>query len=257
MSLPRVFPCAVVFLTCLAGLGRAGTGTPAAQTGPPVSEEEEGLFGGIVLALSTGYDSHYIYRGEPLGENTGWAEVSLDLALTEHLSLNVTPWFLQDLDTDYSEINLTAALTLSLDPWEFSGSYQGYYYPRHSLGGGEGIRDEHEMSLSVARSFGSLTTSVLSAYSVTREAFYFEAGIEYEIEVTDKLSLTPAVVLGWDSDYFDEGTEFNHVGLMLMASYNLTPWCVLSPYIAGNLPVGHLSYVSNDVYGGVKVTIVF
>lgn len=234
-------------------------GTPAAPpvVAPVAEEASEGLFGGIGLDWSTGYDSHYIYRGEFLGRHTVWTELSFDVPLTDQLSLNLTPWFLQDADTDYNEFDLTGALTLTLDSWEISAGYLGYYYPRRSLGGGEGIRDEHEMSFSVARSFGSLTATVLGAYSFTREAFYFEAAVEYEIAVTDKLSLTPAVVLGWDSDYFDEGTDFNHVGLMLTASYQLTPWCSLNPYIAGNLPFGHLSYAANDLYGGVSMTVTF
>lgn len=231
----------------------AQAGTPAPAPVLTTAEEE----GGLEIAATFGYDSHYIFRGELLQENVFWTEVSVDIPLTENLSLNLTPWFLQDIDTDYNEFDLTGALTLSVENWEFSAGYAGYYYPRRSWGGGEGIRDEQEATLSVSRSFGDFTATVLSAYSFTRDAFYFEAAAEYELKVTEKLSLTPGVVFGWDTDYYAPGTDANHVGLLLTASYELTPWLSISPYVAGNLPFGHLRDVEEDVYGGVSVSISF
>ena len=238
----------------------AGTSATAAPSpaAPPVEEESIGLWGGIGLEASVGWDSHYIFRGEPLQENTVWAQLSYDLALTDSLSLNITPWFLQDADTDYNEFDLTAALTYSLDPWEFSVGYAGYYYPRKSLGGNEGINDEQEMTASVGRSFGDLTATLLGAYSFTRDGFYYEIALDYAFTVSDSLTLTPGVVFGWDTDYYSDGTDVNHIGLRLAADYQLTPWCTLSPYIAGNLPLGALEVdYGDDFYGGISLTVAF
>ena len=247
---------AAPILLATAALSLAGT----SPTPPPVSaaEEESGLLGGIGLEASAGWDSHYIFRGELLQENTVWTQLSYDLALTDSLSLNITPWFLQDADTDYNEFDLLGALTYSLDPWEFSLGYAGYYYPRKSLGGNEGIDDEQEMTASVSRSFGDLSATLLGAYSFTRDGFYYEFALDYAVAVTEALTLTPGVALGWDTDYFGDGTDLNHVALRLSADYQITPWCTLSPYIAGNLPTGHLeSDYDNDLYGGVSVSVAF
>jgi hypothetical protein len=239
----------------------AGTTRPSPEPAPPpVSTEEEagGLLGGIGLEASMGWDSHYIFRGELLQENTVWTQLSYDLELTDSLSLNITPWFLQDVDTDYNEFDLTSALTYSLDPWEFSAGYAGYYYPRKSLGGNEGIGDEQEITGSIGRSFGDLTATLMGAYSITRDGFYYELALEYEVGVTDALTLIPGVVLGWDTDYFADGTDVNHVALRLAANYQLTPWCAVSPYVAGNLPFGHLEEdYREDFYGGVSLTVGF
>lgn len=236
----------------------AGSPAPTPPTPTPAVEESTGLLGGIGLEASIGWDSHYIFRGEPLQENTVWAQLSYDLPLTDALSLNITPWFLQDVDTDYNEFDLTSALTYSLDPWEISLGYAGYYYPRKSLGGNEGIGDEQEMTASVSRSLGDLTATLLGAYSFTRDGFYYEIALDYAFTVNDSLTLTPGVVFGWDTDYFADGTDINHLGLRLAIDYQITPWCTLSPYIAGNLPLGTLEAdYDDDFYGGVSVTVAF
>lgn len=257
-------PSVLLIASCATAFGLSAVtgvlaGTAPAPAPPPVTvEEESGLLGGVGLEASVGWDSHYIFRGELLHENTLWTQLSYDITLTEALSLNITPWFLQDVDTDYNELDVTGALTYSLDPWEFSLGYAGYYYPRKSLGGNEGIDDEQEMTAAVSRSFGDLTATLLGAYSFTRDGFYFELAVDYGIGVTESLTLTPGVVLGWDTDYYGDGTDLNHAALRLAADYQLTAWCTLSPYIAGNLPMGHLDEdYGDDIYGGVSVTVAF
>ncbi|MGI8604215.1 MAG: hypothetical protein ACR2OZ_14660 [Verrucomicrobiales bacterium] len=244
--------------TLLLRAASAGEPAPGPGKATPIepAEDSEGLFGGIGVEWSAGYDTHYVFRGELLQENTAWTQFSWDIALTESLSLNVTPWFLQDLDSDYSEFDLNAGLTLESGGFGYSLGYAGYFYPRGALGEGEGIDDEHEMWLSVTREFGPLSATVLGAYNFTRDAAYFELAAEWPLKVTEWLTLTPGVILGADTDYFDEGTDFNHVGVQLSAAFQLTPWCHLVPYIAANFPFGHLD-TGDNLYGGVKVAIVF
>lgn len=251
MKMPCLSFCAGLMTVMLASSASAGTPAQA----PVLTSPDEDT--GLAIAVTAGYDSHYIFRGELLQENVFWTEASVDIPLTEQLSLNLTPWFLQDMDTDYNEFDMTGALTLSLEDWEFSAGYAGFYYPRRSWGGGVGIRDEQETSLSASRSFGDFTATVLTAYSFTRDAFYFEVAAEYGLKVTDKLCLTPGVTLGWDTDYYAPGTDVNHVGLMLAASYELTSWLSINSYVAGNLPFGHLRDIGEDVYGGVSLTVSF
>ena len=238
----------------------AGGEASATGKAPPIqtpADEESGLFGGIGVEWTAAYDTHYIFRGEPIQKNTAWTQISWDVTLTESLSLNVTPWFLLDLDSDYDEFDLEGSLTLSAGGFDWSLGYAGYYYPRGALGGGEGIEDEQEMWAAVGREFGSVSATLFGAYSFTREAFYFEAVVESPFEVTNWLTLTPAATLGWDVDYFEEGANWNHATLQLTASIKLSPWCSLNPAVGVNFPFGSLEYADEDVFGGVSLVVVF
>jgi hypothetical protein len=239
---------------------RAGVEGAGPGKAPPIAkaeEEESGLFGGIGVEWTIAYDTHYIFRGEPLQENTMWTQFSWDLELTESLSLNLTPWFLLDLDSEYNEFDLEGSLTLSAGGFDWSLGYAGYYYPRGALGDGEGIDDEQEMWAAVSREIGPVSATLLGAYSFTREAWYFEAAVEYPVEVNDWLTLTPAATLGWDVDYFDEGTNWNHATLQLTASIKLSASCSLNPTVGVNFPFGSLEYADEDVFGGVSLVVVF
>ena len=256
-SLIRLLTAAAPVGWLLSSVSLAGSAVTSPPSTPPTlapAAENSGL--GVEASL--GWDSHYIFRGELLQKNTAWTQISLDIPLTDSLSLNISPWFLQDIDNDYNEFDLNSALTYSLESWEFSAGYAGYFYPRKSWGDNIGIGDEQEMTASVSRSLGDFNASLMSAYSFTRESFYYQFSLDYELSVSEKLTLTPGVALGWDSDYFDDGTDLNHVALRLAATYQLTSSCSVSPYIAGNLPMGHLDASSNeDIYGGVSLTVGF
>jgi hypothetical protein len=246
---------ALIGLT-LAPAARAGADPSTAESAATAPGTDSGSPGGIEAGWSIGYDSHYIFRGELLQKNTLWTEISFDLPVTEKLSFNLTPWFLQDMDDDYNEVDLTGTLTLALASWEFSAAYAEFYYPRRSLGAGEGIRDEQEAAATISRSVGALTATVLGAYSFTRKGFYYEAAAEFELALSDALSLTPCAAFGVDTDYFGEGTDTNHVTLTLTIAYTPFPWCTVSPYLAGNLPMGHLD-TDESISGGVKLTATF
>jgi hypothetical protein len=136
--------------------GSAVTSTPS--TPPPLAPAAEKSDLGVEASL--GWDSHYIFRGELLQKNTAWTQISLDIPLTDSLSLTINPWFLQDIDNDYNEFDLNSAFTYSLESWEFSAGYGGYFYPRKSWGDNIGIGDEQEMTASVSRSLGDFNASL-------------------------------------------------------------------------------------------------
>ncbi len=234
--------------------GWTSAGTPGGTiTPPPPAQEDKGPS----LEWSLGYDSDYIFRGEPLQTSTLWTQLEAELALTDSLSLTVTPWYLYDVDSEYDEFDLTSSLNLSLGSWELSLGYAGYYYPQGALGGGEGIEDEQEMTFSVSRDLGPVSASFLTAYSFTREGYYYEVSLELPYEINDTFSVVLGGTLGWDTDYFAAGTGFNHVGLMLSVPVKLSESVTLTPYVAGNLPMDHLEDYDNQLFGGVKLAVGF
>lgn len=219
---------------------------------PPLPEAP-----GIEWEISAGYDTHYIFRGELLQENTPWAQISLDVPITESLSWNLTPWFLYDADSDYSEFDLNSSFSLSVGKTEFSVGYASYYYPRGGEGDGFGLGDEQEFSLGVSRDIFSLKASATAVYNIRRDGFYFEAALAQPYEFNDTVSVELGVALGFDTGYYAKGFDFNHALVTLSVPINLTESLVLTPYIAGNFPGGNLDEEDAHVFGGVKLAFSF
>ncbi len=240
------------FLASPAALHAGSPPTPAVP--PPAPVEAESPFSGEV---SLGYDTFYIFRGEELFEQVVWGQISLDFALTEQLSLNLTPWYLSATDDDYSELDLNASVSFDAGFAEFTAGYAGYIYPRGGLGGDEGISDEHEAFLGVAKTFGWLETGVLAAYNFDRDGMYFEATAGASIPLCAAASLDPSVGIGYNTNYFDSD-GFTHVILTLAMPVKLTETATLTPYIAGNLPLDVLDdYQDARLFGGVALAVTF
>lgn len=221
---------------------------------PPVEPAEATGWENKILL---GYDSHYVFRGEMLQKNVGWAQWSLDVPLSDSLNLNLNPWYYHDLDTDFNEFDLNVTLSASLGTYEVAAAYNGYYYPRGGLGNGEGLGDEQEFALSVAHDIFSLKATALAAYNVGRDGYYFELLVAQPYEINDTLSVELGVAVGFDADYFSSGLGFNHVQAMLSFPIKLTVSIELTPYVAGNFPGGHLDYEDTRVFGGVQLGFSF
>jgi hypothetical protein len=205
------------------------------------------------LEMSAGFDSHYIFRGERLQENTPWGQLSLDVPLAENLCWNLTPWYLYAPDGDFNEFDFNSALTYTLHEYEFSIGYASYYYPKGAEGGGLGRGDEQEFSLGLCHKLWSLEASALAVYNAPRDGFYYEFKLAQPFEINDTFSLNLSVLAGLDSHYFDESFDWNHVLGTLEMPVKLSEHLALSPYVALNLPGGHLDYESTQWFGGVKM----
>ena len=60
-------------------------------------------------------------------------------------------------------------------------------------------------------------------YSIDRDGFFSELSIGADLKVNDWLTLTPAVDVGYNSGYFDEGHDgFNHIATSFSADFFLT-----------------------------------
>ncbi|MDB6069054.1 MAG: hypothetical protein JWL81_225 [Verrucomicrobiales bacterium] len=244
---------ALILTGLLAGTGLVSAGTPAAIPAPPAPEAESP----ISSEVSVGYDTFYIFRGEELFEQVVWGQVSVDIALGEKLSLNLTPWYLSGIDDDYTELDLLASLTYDAGFVEITGGYAGYLYPRGSFGGNEGIDDEHEATLGLAKSFGPFEVSTLAAYNFDREGTYLEAGVGASFEICKYAALEPSVAVGYSSNYFAED-GFTHVLLTLALPIKLTETATLRPYVAGNIPLEVLEETQDaEIFGGVSLAVSF
>ncbi len=237
-------------LASLLGLGSWGFAGGAAAV-PPVKTDEASA--GWEWELSAGYDTHYIFRGERLQENTPWGQISLDVPLGESLSWNLTPWFLYAPDGDFNEFDFNSTLSYSLGTYELALGYASYYYPKGAEGGGLGRGDEQEFSLGLSHDLWTLNASVLAVYNVPRDGFYYECKLEQPYEINDTFGLKLGALVAFDSNYFDSGTNWNHALATLEAPVKFSENLVLTPYVALNMPWGHLDYESTKLFGGVKL----
>ena len=251
MTNPSILPIlALVSITTSAVAGSPPTALPPP---PPVAEEEFTLG----AELSVGYDSHYIFRGEELQENSVWGQLEIGIPLCEEAALTLTPWYESSTDSDYSEVDLNASLDVDFKVVSVSAGYAGYFYPRGSFGGDEGIDDEHEAFLSVTKEVGPLEFTGLYAYNFDREAGYLEASVGATFELTPNIALAPAVAVGYSADYY--GVDgFTHVQVQLGLPIKLTKTATLTPYIAGNIPLEVLNdWQDERLYGGVSLAVTF
>ena len=223
------------------------------QMPPPVAEAESAFS----AEVSLGYDTFYIFRGEELFEQVVWSQVEMNFALSDTLTFTLTPWFLSALDDDCTELDILPSLTWDAGFAEFIAGYAGYIYPRGSLGGNEGINDEHEANLSVANTFGLFEVSTIAAYNFDREATYLEAAVGASFELGSTALLEPSVAVGYSSDYFN-ADGFTHVLLTLSMPIKVTETATLTPYLAGNIPLKVLEEnQDSEIFGGVALAVSF
>jgi hypothetical protein len=263
----------------LATTGFAGT-APSGKAPAPVAPAPEQDLG---FTLGVGYDSSYIFRGLQLAEN--WVSSSLDytLPLTQTLRLDVganyggsaDDSFGESLVSDvlgldvsgasYQRLELGAGLVADLGGVELGLGYRWY----HHMGDAEAIlEDGHEIGLTVAAKAGPVNVGVGAYYDAAVDGWYFEAGINSEIKLTDSISLVPGATVGYANEYsyhFDVlGSQpavdgFTHVGLSLALPIKLTKSATLTPFIAANLPVDELDDLGEDnqLHGGVSLSVKF
>ena len=251
MKMPPI--ATLVSLVLLPLMLPALAGTPAAVPAPPVVVEESAFS----AQVSLGYDTYYIFRGEELFEQVVWGQVEMNFALSDTLTLSLTPWFLSALNDDYTELDVLPSVTWDAGFAEFTAGYAGYIYPRGSFGGNEGIDDEHEANLTVAKTVGIFEVSTMAAYNFDRDGTYLEAGVGASFELCAAASLDPSVSVGYSSNYYDED-GFTHVLVSLAMPIKVTATATLTPYIAGNIPLEVLEENQDaELFGGVALGVAF
>lgn len=222
---------------------------------PPVASEQEEA--AIEWEVSAGYDTHYIYRGERLQKESPWVGLSLDVPLTDSLSWNLSPWYLHTFDGKYNELDLCSTLTYTMGNYEWSLGYSSFFYPRGGEGEGYGVGDEHEFNVELSRDIFNITASALAVYNVSRDGYYFEATLERSVAINDTFSVELSAALGFDNGYFDEGLDLNHSLVTLGLPITPAEGWALTPYVAMNIPFGHLSTEPTKLFGGVKLAFSF
>ncbi len=288
---------ALVLAACASLNAFAGTAPAPSGKGPvPPVQEDPALFDTVGAELAVGYDTRYYYRGLYRADNTVWAGLNLSVPLTEQLSLGFGALYTTTVETDisggrfggantsldFSELDLSAALTFDAGFAKFSAVYTRYFY-FDTFGGsinGVGVNDPefgitgaNEVGLTASTTVGGLNLFFGTYYDFTIGGWYAEVGADYPIAITPWLSLVPAVRAGYGIDYYTgdgspnfagldvDQSGFTHVLFSLSAPIKLTKSATLSPYIAWNLALQTRNYLNathdNEIFGGVKLGVTF
>lgn len=270
--------------TGFAGTAPVKSGKVCTACTAPAAEEELGL------TLGVGYDSSFVFRGLNLADN--WISTNLDytLPLTSTVKLNLGAvygttagdGFLQDLrddlglgafDLSYQRLELAAGISADLGGVELGVGYRWY----HHMGDGNAFLDDgHEVGVTLATKAGPINIGVGGYYDFAAEGWYFEAGINSEIKLCDRVSLVPGASIGYASSYNYQASDtvvalanffgadttvdgFTAVNLSLALPIKLSKHATLTPFVAWALPIDDLDDKGADdqLHGGVNLSVKF
>jgi hypothetical protein len=233
----------------------AGTTAKAPAVVQPAAEEPLGF------TATIGYDTHYVFRGVMYAENLVSAGIDGTIPVTDVLSLNVGAWYGTSADDSgvpgpggsYHELDLYAALLAKVGDATVGLKFTEYLYD-----GTAAIDDIPEVGIIATVPLGFVDLSAGAYYDFTADGFYFEVGVSKSIPLTDRISLVPGVIVSAANDYYGV-SSFNHIKVGLSLPIKLTSTATLTPYIAGNFPLGDLDDLGEDsrVYGGIALSVAF
>jgi hypothetical protein len=238
----------------LAGASFAGT-APAScdkcKVVPPMPTAEE-LLG---FSLSAGYDSTYLWHGTDIGDNLIWQKLEFTKNLNDKLSLQIGEWYGHLFDYTYNELDLYGGLKYNAGPVNVTVGFTWYHYFDGSV-----LENQYEPFVTLS-SNGLPVDAYVSYYYETEVAgSYIEAGLSKTIALTDKVSLVPAVNVGYNAGLNTNENDWNHVGVRLALPIALSKNATLLPYIAGNFALSATegAFAKDDVFlGGVSLSVNF
>jgi hypothetical protein len=250
--------------SALWGTAWAGTAPDAKQPPPPVVEEESPLLTGSV---TLGYDTTYVYRGYEVLSASGedadhliWGALDLNYAISDKLTLNFNAWYASSASANYDELDLYARLSYNFGAFSAGPSFKWYHYPHYP----SSIDNQFEPGLELTTSpVENLALSFGAFYETEAEQWYFQADANYTIKINDWLSLVPGATVSYidvsSADFGLHESDFHHITAYLRAPIKLGPTVTLTPYIAGNFPIGDQVEDLQDpiVYGGAALSVSF
>lgn len=150
----------------------------------------------------------------------------------------------------FQRLQLGAALQHDLGPVTASIGYR-YFRNLGGLNTGLGIRDGNEVSVGLATALGPINVATSANYDHSNDSWYFDLDANTNIAVTDAISIVPFFNVGYGKNF---NWQFTKGAGSLVGSNGLSGWtaittgfrfpiklnsrATLTPYIAGNLPLG-------------------
>ena len=242
----------------------AFAGAPASKAPCCVAPAADDSLG---ATLSIGYESQHLFHDVFIGDNWVSGEIDWAMPLTGNVSLDLGATYggrADDKDGSLQRLDLAAGLRANLGAANIGLGYRWIHY-MGEVDNVFGLSEGHEVGLSISTSAGPVNLDLGGYYDFGADGWYFSAGVNTEIKITDRLSLVPGVSVGYVVDYDYHGLAlsglngFTAVNLTLEAPYKLTKHATLVPFIGGRLPIDALkdAGLDNQLYGGVFLRVKF
>lgn len=195
----------------------------------------------------------------------------------------------------YQRLQLGAAVQHDVGPVTLSLGYRYFRNmgevanPPGGIGAaGVGMQDGQEVSLGLATALGPINMATSANYDYVNDSWYFDLDLNTNIAVTDSISIVPFFNVGYGKNYNWQQNGTNFLGLLNGAQADdITGWtaintgirlpvklnsrATLTPYIAGNLPLGATANIGGSaraaglpdtpfksvLHGGVTLSVRF
>lgn len=151
----------------------------------------------ITLDLHASWNSLYVSEGrddldgDSLFSTEFNASYGLDLA-----TLAAGVWYAEGGGGDYTELNLYGGLAREIAGWEVALVYNRLEFL-------DDDEFDNEISLGIFGEVYGLNLGADFVYSTEAEGVFSELHLPKELELSDKLGLTPALLLGANGSYVD------------------------------------------------------
>jgi hypothetical protein len=275
------------FLALAAAPAVAGPAAPAPKNpvAPAPVNDDLGITAGL------GYHTNYIWRGINLGQH--WVDASLAGAIPliegtrlawdvnfgtlagdqDHISDNVPP---TATNLSFQRLQLGAAIQHDIGAVTAS---LGYRYFRNMGGLNTNaflpINDGQEVSLGLATALGPINVATTANYDFVNDSWYFDLDANTSIAITDSISLVPFFNVGYGKNFAfqfnkviaQDFTGWTAINTGFRLPIKLNSRATLTPYIAGNLPIGvtgdnfvtatHDTPFKSVLHGGVTLSVRF
>jgi hypothetical protein len=281
----------------------AGT-APAPKNPAPVQPAVNDDLG---LNIGLGYHTNYIWRGLNMGQH--WVDGTLGGAIPlvegTRLAWDVNYGSLAG-DQDhfapngannfsFQRLQLGAAFQKDIGPVTASLGYRyyrnmgGLANPPGAIGAaGIGMQDGQEVSLGLATALGPINLATTGSYDYVNDSWYVDLDLNTNIAVTDSISIVPFFNVGYGHNLNwqmngrnfagflngaqrDDITGFTAITTGLRFPIKLNSRATLTPYIAGNLPLGATENIAGSarnaglpdtpfksvLFGGVTLNVRF
>jgi len=263
-------------------------GTAPAPKGPapvqPAVNDDLGLNVGL------GYHTNYIWRGLNFGQNWVNGNIAGVIPLVGGASEDGAGGTRLAWDVDYGSLagdqdhfmpgaaatnnasfqrlQVGAAIQQDLGPVTVSLGYR-YFRNMGQLNTIGSLNDGNEISLGLATALGPINIASSANYDHTNDSWYFDFDANTNIAVTDAISIVPFFNVGYGKNMnwqFANNTAITGASFIGGGRDDLTGWtaittgirlpiklnsrATLTPYIAGNLPLG----TTNNIAGTARAT---
>ena len=239
----------------------AGT-APAPKNPAPVQPAVNDDLG---LNIGLGYHTNAVWRGVNLGQH--WVDGTLGGAIplveSTRLAWDVNYGSLaSDQDhiagngqgnLSWQRLQLGAAIQQDLGPVTASLGYR-YFRNMGDFNTIANMNDGQEVSLGLATALGPINVASSANYDFVNDSWYFDLDLNSNIAVTDSISIVPFFNVGYGKNFnwqFDKSraplfrntngngiTGWTAITTGLRFPIKLNSRATLTPYIAGNLPIG-------------------